>query len=311
MISKFDELSLNARCLFVRMYNRKGPWFPVSVLHYDEFMDVPQTMQELLAAGFVSDPSSLATAEKLSQSKYKDDHNKGIAKFFQRSVISTASVHSSQQIDVHMSSKHSEVKITSSYSSVQQQQKQQQQQQHASVIYLDELSDDEHNECSVTDGDKDDDDDFVQIVCTSRPVSQFTSFRKHSSSQKIRETIETLPKIPTNPKSSPHQGQQQPKQEPKTGTDPAVPSTSDCSLNPMDMLEKVDPVLTFLQCMTVTQLRDVCVRVGLKNSSQKEALLIAMRKRIGGSVSRFQMMLKTIQSCVGACVCLVENGIGL
>src|SRR5690606_21685970 len=67
-MAAFQQLSLNARCLFVRMFNRKGPWFPVATLHYEAYMDIPKTLQELKQAGFVVNATSLATQEKVEQS---------------------------------------------------------------------------------------------------------------------------------------------------------------------------------------------------------------------------------------------------
>jgi len=50
---RFDELSVDAQCLFVRFSNRKGLFFRVNKLHYDEITDLPAALGELLLAGFV------------------------------------------------------------------------------------------------------------------------------------------------------------------------------------------------------------------------------------------------------------------
>jgi len=50
---RFDELSVEAQCLFVRFSNRKGLFFRVNKLHYDEITDLPAALGELLLTGFV------------------------------------------------------------------------------------------------------------------------------------------------------------------------------------------------------------------------------------------------------------------
>ncbi len=50
---RFNELSVDAQCLFVRFSNRKGLFFRVNKLHYDEITDLPAALGELLLAGFV------------------------------------------------------------------------------------------------------------------------------------------------------------------------------------------------------------------------------------------------------------------
>lgn len=50
---RFDQLSLDAQCLFVRFSNRKGLFFRVNKLHYAEINDLPAALGELLQAGFV------------------------------------------------------------------------------------------------------------------------------------------------------------------------------------------------------------------------------------------------------------------
>lgn len=50
---RFAELSVDAQSLFVRFSNRKGLFFRVNKLHYDEITDLPAALGELLLAGFV------------------------------------------------------------------------------------------------------------------------------------------------------------------------------------------------------------------------------------------------------------------
>ncbi|MCY7357154.1 MAG: VRR-NUC domain-containing protein, partial [Rudanella sp.] len=50
---RLAELSVDAQCLFVRFSNRKGLFFRVNKLHYDEITDLPAALGELLLAGFV------------------------------------------------------------------------------------------------------------------------------------------------------------------------------------------------------------------------------------------------------------------
>lgn len=50
---RFDELSLDAQCLYVRCSNRKGLFFRVNKLQYREITDLPAALGELLLAGFV------------------------------------------------------------------------------------------------------------------------------------------------------------------------------------------------------------------------------------------------------------------
>lgn len=50
---RFGDLSVDAQCLFVRFSNRKGLFFRVNKLHYDEITDLPAALGELLMAEFV------------------------------------------------------------------------------------------------------------------------------------------------------------------------------------------------------------------------------------------------------------------
>lgn len=50
---RFGDLSVDAQCLFVRFSNRKGLFFRVNKLQYDEITDLPAALGELLLAEFV------------------------------------------------------------------------------------------------------------------------------------------------------------------------------------------------------------------------------------------------------------------
>lgn len=50
---RFTDLSVDAQCLFVRFSNRKGLFFRVNKLHYDEINNLPAALGELLVNGFV------------------------------------------------------------------------------------------------------------------------------------------------------------------------------------------------------------------------------------------------------------------
>lgn len=52
-IRRFDALSLDAQCLYVRFSNRKGLFFRVNKLQYAEITDLPAAVGELIVAGFV------------------------------------------------------------------------------------------------------------------------------------------------------------------------------------------------------------------------------------------------------------------
>lgn len=59
LLGSFFSLSKGAQCLFVRLSQRKGPWFQVSQIHYAEIPDVDQAANELLVSGFVSAGDSI------------------------------------------------------------------------------------------------------------------------------------------------------------------------------------------------------------------------------------------------------------
>ncbi|AKD54819.1 VRR-NUC domain-containing protein [Spirosoma radiotolerans] len=52
-IHRFEALSLDAQCLYVRLSNRKGLFFRINKLQYNEITDLPAAVGELLMAGFV------------------------------------------------------------------------------------------------------------------------------------------------------------------------------------------------------------------------------------------------------------------
>ncbi|AQG79860.1 VRR-NUC domain-containing protein [Spirosoma montaniterrae] len=52
-IRQFEALGIDAQCLYVRFSNRKGLFFRVNKLQYNEINDLPAAVGELLAAGFI------------------------------------------------------------------------------------------------------------------------------------------------------------------------------------------------------------------------------------------------------------------
>ncbi len=52
-IRRFEALSLDAQCLYVRFSNRKGLFFRINKLQYNEITDLPAAVGELLMAGFI------------------------------------------------------------------------------------------------------------------------------------------------------------------------------------------------------------------------------------------------------------------
>ncbi|HEX9957861.1 MAG TPA: VRR-NUC domain-containing protein, partial [Fibrella sp.] len=52
-LNRFDALSTDAQCVYVRVSNRKGVFFRVNKLNYREINDLPVALGELLNAGFV------------------------------------------------------------------------------------------------------------------------------------------------------------------------------------------------------------------------------------------------------------------
>ncbi len=52
-VGRFEQLGIDAQCLFVRFSNRKGLFFRVNKLHYPEITDLPAALGELLLSGLV------------------------------------------------------------------------------------------------------------------------------------------------------------------------------------------------------------------------------------------------------------------
>eukprot|EP01132_Coremiostelium_polycephalum_P002052 gene2052-2530_t len=48
-----QNLTRNAKYLFVRLYNRKGPWFQSSTLKYEEIVNIPEAIKELVRFNFL------------------------------------------------------------------------------------------------------------------------------------------------------------------------------------------------------------------------------------------------------------------
>ncbi|WP_018617735.1 VRR-NUC domain-containing protein [Spirosoma luteum] len=57
-INRFEELSLDAQCLYVRFSNRKGLFFRANKLQYTEITDIPAATAELLRTGFIDSLSA-------------------------------------------------------------------------------------------------------------------------------------------------------------------------------------------------------------------------------------------------------------
>jgi hypothetical protein len=52
-VRRFDALSIDAQCLYVRFSNRKGLFFRINKLQYNEITDLPAAIGELITAGFI------------------------------------------------------------------------------------------------------------------------------------------------------------------------------------------------------------------------------------------------------------------
>lgn len=53
-LMQYQNLSENAQCLFIRFSNRSKLFFRISKLSYEEIVDIPASLEELLNAGFIS-----------------------------------------------------------------------------------------------------------------------------------------------------------------------------------------------------------------------------------------------------------------
>ena len=53
-IHDFHKLGLDAQCLFIRLSNRRGPYFRLDKLKYDEISSLESAAKELEVSGFIS-----------------------------------------------------------------------------------------------------------------------------------------------------------------------------------------------------------------------------------------------------------------
>ena len=53
-ILDFNKLSMDAQCLFIRLSNRRGPYFRLDKLKYDEISSIEAATKELKFSGFIS-----------------------------------------------------------------------------------------------------------------------------------------------------------------------------------------------------------------------------------------------------------------
>jgi hypothetical protein len=56
-IQKFNNLSENEKCLFIRFVNRTGRFFRINKLKYEEIENIPTVVELLIAAGFIEKPN--------------------------------------------------------------------------------------------------------------------------------------------------------------------------------------------------------------------------------------------------------------
>ncbi|KAI5068304.1 hypothetical protein GOP47_0016649 [Adiantum capillus-veneris] len=66
-LGSFFSLTEDAQCLFVRLSQRKGPWFRVSQINYTEISDVEQASCQLVAAGFFSFGDGIEKGERFEK----------------------------------------------------------------------------------------------------------------------------------------------------------------------------------------------------------------------------------------------------
>ncbi len=66
LLADFRRLAFPARCLYVRLVSRVGPWFRTDRLHYSEIDDVPWAVRALLATGMAVAAEEL-TAQELGR----------------------------------------------------------------------------------------------------------------------------------------------------------------------------------------------------------------------------------------------------
>ena len=53
-IHDFHKLGIDAQCLFIRLSNRRGPYFRLDKLKYDEISSLESATKELELSGFIS-----------------------------------------------------------------------------------------------------------------------------------------------------------------------------------------------------------------------------------------------------------------
>ena len=53
-IHDFNKLGIDAQCLFIRLSNRRGPYFRLDKLKYDEISSLESATKELELSGFIS-----------------------------------------------------------------------------------------------------------------------------------------------------------------------------------------------------------------------------------------------------------------
>ena len=75
----FQALSLDARCLFVRLVNRKGNVFLRDYLRYEEINDISTAINELRAADFVRTVQTSDYREVLRLGKNQAARAKGLS----------------------------------------------------------------------------------------------------------------------------------------------------------------------------------------------------------------------------------------
>ncbi|CAM6105052.1 unnamed protein product [Calypogeia fissa] len=68
-LESFKSLSDDAQRLFIRLYQRKGPWFRLSTIEYKDVADVGVASEELLAAGYMDTQDSPNEAPNVGMRK--------------------------------------------------------------------------------------------------------------------------------------------------------------------------------------------------------------------------------------------------
>ncbi|MDX2445422.1 MAG: hypothetical protein QNK30_16625, partial [Bacteroidales bacterium] len=65
-IENFKSLSLNAQLLYVRLVSRKGPWFILEKILYEEIQSIHQATENLVENGFLLRNSDIDLKEALT-----------------------------------------------------------------------------------------------------------------------------------------------------------------------------------------------------------------------------------------------------